>query len=136
MVVKPYSAYQLSVEFEPNEAAKEQDFTAYLEDFEVRVSSLGSPRLAEMFDFLTVFFASPVTPSYVTSNQAAALLSHASSIKLGKDKMKRKTAQLEFEGVPEINVKLTQLPQPLLGKRELHSTLRRIVGHAYPAIAR
>lgn len=135
MALKPFSAYTLAVEFEPDEAAKDQDFTAYLEDLEGRVSTLGSPKLTEALDFLTVFFNSPVTPTYIPSSQAAALLSHASSISLGKDKKKRKTASMAFDAVPEIKVKMTQLPQPLLGKREARSTLRRIVGHAYPAIA-
>ena len=130
MIVKPYKAYELSVEFNPEEEAKDDDFTAYLEDFEKRVSSLGSPRLAEAFDFMTVFFASPIVPIYVTSAQGAALLYHASSIKLGHDKIGRRDAVLGFEAVPEIKVTIAQLPQPLLGKREVKSTLRRVAGHA------
>lgn len=130
MTWQPYDAFRLDVDFAPAEGDKDEDFTAYLEDLERRTSVLGSPRLTEKLDFWTVFWDAPVAPAYITSVQAASLLAHASSIRLGKDRQGRKTANLEFETVPELSVKMTQIPQKMWGKREVRSKLRRIVGTA------
>ena len=122
MVMFVHDYFRMTVKIQP-ESDPETDFASYCAGLQTRLSSLGLEQLAERADMKTLAFGSPIPPIWLSSEVGRKFIVKADRMIETDDGLR-----LEFDKVPELTAVIAHEKDPLWGRREIRSGLRKIVG--------
>lgn len=122
MVMFVHDYFRMTVKIQP-ESDPETDFASYCADLQTRLSSLGLEQLAERADMKTLTFGSPIPPIWLSSGVGRKFIVKADRMKETDDGL-----LLEFDKAPELTAVIAHENDPLWGRREIRSGLRKIIG--------